>query len=433
MAIRSGFFNSINGDRKYGAERFAEYFASFIGNGVFPNPSNGLQVMANNDMTVTVKAGRAWINGYILINDDDYTLTLEPADGVLSRIDRIVVRYDIADREIRLEVKKGTFASSPVAPTLQRDADAYELALADIYISAGTTSITQANITDLRLSTEYCGIVHGVVDQVDTEVLFQDYQAWIAQKKQQYDTDISQWTQQKQEEFQNWYTAKQQEMYDVQAQLEQAWNAWFQTIQNALDGDTAGNLYNEIQDVRKDIGKRNLPNNADHYNSVAQWSDILIPDEARGKALLEFLLMYEGSSEQIATSEQAMLVIMEEERFNKDRQIPFDYTQIIQKLGVDTEVGQYLQWVEELLADHTRGIEKLELGMMLEAGSNEITSNEYAMKVIMAGEELDGLTNYRKKFAVKNDMDAEITRLDNEIVRIEEEITNLDNRISDLE
>jgi len=163
MAIRSGFFNSVNGDRKYDASRFAEYFASFIGNGVFPNPSDGLQVMANDDMTVTVKAGKAWINGYILINDDDYILTLEPADGVLDRIDRIVARYDVADREMRIEVKKGTFASSPVPPDLQRDVDAYELALADIYVGAGVVSIAQGNITDLRNDKDLCGRVNSLI------------------------------------------------------------------------------------------------------------------------------------------------------------------------------------------------------------------------------------------------------------------------------
>ena len=47
---RSAFFNSINGDRRYKAEVFAEYFSSFIGNGVFPNPSTSLQVIANDDM-----------------------------------------------------------------------------------------------------------------------------------------------------------------------------------------------------------------------------------------------------------------------------------------------------------------------------------------------------------------------------------------------
>lgn len=421
MAIRSGFFNSINGDRKYGAERFAEYFASFIGNGVFPNPSNNLQVLSNDDMTVTVKAGKAWINGYILINDDDYILEIEPADGVLNRIDRIVARYDVIDREIRLEVKKGQFASSPVAPELQRDADAYELGLADIYISAGTTSITQANITDLRLSTEYCGIVHGVVDQVDTEVLFQDYQAWIAQKKDEFNKDLVDYKTSKQSDLDNWYNI-------TTAEFENAFTAWFNSIQNILDENVAGNLLSMINDVRTDLENFSvtLPLDVRSYDSVSQWSDILIPDADRGKALLEFLLKYPESSEQIASSEQAMLVIMKEERFNKNRQVPFDYDQIIFKLGQKTETGQYLAWVEELLADHTRGIEKLELGMMLEAGSNEITSNKYAMRVIMAGEDIEGLTNYRKKFALKDSFDTEIARID-------EEITNLDSRISDLE
>ena len=118
MAIRSGFFNSVNGDRKYNASRFAEYFASFIGNGVFPNPSDNLQVIANNNMTITVKPGKAWINGYILINDDDHILTLDTADGILDRIDRVVVKYDVSAREIRIEVKKGEFSSNPTAPDL---------------------------------------------------------------------------------------------------------------------------------------------------------------------------------------------------------------------------------------------------------------------------------------------------------------------------
>lgn len=67
MAIRSGLFNSVNGDRRYKADFFAEYFASFIANGVFPNPSTGLQVLANQNMTVAIKPGKAWINGYFLL------------------------------------------------------------------------------------------------------------------------------------------------------------------------------------------------------------------------------------------------------------------------------------------------------------------------------------------------------------------------------
>lgn len=213
MAIRSGFFNSVNGDRKYDANRFAEYFATFIGNGVFPNPSTNLQVVSNDDMTVTVRAGKAWINGYVLINDDDYILTLEPADGVLSRIDRIVARYDTTDREIRLEVRQGNFASSPVPQSLQRDADAYELGLADVLVSNGAISITQSNITDLRQSSEYCGIVHGTVDQVDVTTLYNQYTEGFELKKSEF---------------------------------EQEFMTWFQTLQDVLDENTATNLFNMI-------------------------------------------------------------------------------------------------------------------------------------------------------------------------------------------
>ena len=246
MAIRSGFFNSVNGDRKYDARRFAEYFATFISNGVFPNPSTNLQVMANNDMTVTVKVGKAWINGYILINDDDYILQLEPADGVLNRIDRIVARYDVVDREIRLEIKKGTFASTPVAPALQRDADAYELALADIYVAAGTVSITQANITDLRLNTDLCGIVHGTVEQVDTTTLFNQYLSWLQEKKNQYDQDMLAWTAQKKSEFESWAEAQEQGFETWRAQEEQSFYGWFEHLQDILDENVAGNLLNLI-------------------------------------------------------------------------------------------------------------------------------------------------------------------------------------------
>ncbi len=91
---------------------------------------------------------------------------------------------DTAERKIYSYVKKGQFASSPVAPTLQRDADAYELALADVAVNKGAISITQANITDLRLDKNLCGIVHGTVDQIDVTTLFNQYSTRFKNKNQ---------------------------------------------------------------------------------------------------------------------------------------------------------------------------------------------------------------------------------------------------------
>ena len=73
---KSSFFNSVSHDRTYKAEDWAEYFASFIGNGVFPVPSTGLQVVANDGMKLNVKTGKAWINGYFYFNTGDLAVEL---------------------------------------------------------------------------------------------------------------------------------------------------------------------------------------------------------------------------------------------------------------------------------------------------------------------------------------------------------------------
>ncbi|MFJ7888394.1 hypothetical protein ACIQYL_09920 [Lysinibacillus xylanilyticus] len=225
MTIYSGIFNSVRGsngqgDRKYNAWWFAKYFATFIGNGVFPNPSTNLQVVANTNMTVTVKPGTGWIDGYFLYSDSDHILKLDIADGVLKRIDRIVMRLNHLTRQIDIVVKKGTFSSSPVAPTLQRDTDYVELALADVLINNGATQITQANITDQRLNKTVCGIVHGTVDQVDTTTIFNQYQAWFKEITGSTAAEIKAWQTQQKQEF----------------------DEWFATIQGILEGDVAANL-----------------------------------------------------------------------------------------------------------------------------------------------------------------------------------------------
>ena len=142
---KSSFFNSVSGDRKYKAEDWASYFGSFIGNGVFPVPSTGLQVVAGSGMQVTVKAGKAWINGYFYNNTSDLSLTLATADGVLNRIDRIVVRWDLTNRVISVKAKSSSYSASPTAPAVERDADIYELAIADVYVGAGVTAIIQSS------------------------------------------------------------------------------------------------------------------------------------------------------------------------------------------------------------------------------------------------------------------------------------------------
>lgn len=206
MAEQSGFFDAhlVDGeyDRVYLAEHFAKYFASFIGNGIFGGKSNELQVREKEtaSMGVRVLSGQAWIDGYWYENDDEHPLTIDVADGVLNRIDSIVVRWNNSERIIRLAVKKGIAATNPVAPIVQRDDDYHELKLADIYIKAGATSITQSNITDKRLNTNECGLVIGVVQQLDADEFGIQLETYIQEFITEHDTwknateaDITQW------------------------------------------------------------------------------------------------------------------------------------------------------------------------------------------------------------------------------------------------
>lgn len=164
MAIRSSFFNSEDGDRKYNAADFAEYFNSLVNTGIFPKKDNSeFKVESNNNMTVTVKAGQVWIEGYSMINDNDYVLDIDTASGSLNRIDRVVIRLDLENRKIELDVKKGEITESPVAPELQRDNVIYELGIADINVGSSISEITQEDIVDTRADSELAGKVNSVI------------------------------------------------------------------------------------------------------------------------------------------------------------------------------------------------------------------------------------------------------------------------------
>lgn len=186
---RCGFFDAeLVGDeydRSYLAEQFAAYFASFIGNGVFGGKSDELQIVAmeNPSMQVAALSGQGWINGYWYENTDDLYLPVEVADGVLDRIDSVVLRLGFAERDMWLTVKKGVSSNNPIAPELVRNADYYELQLATIHIKAGALNIKQADITDTRLDSNVCGFVVALLTEFDTTAFYAQLNSWLEEVK----------------------------------------------------------------------------------------------------------------------------------------------------------------------------------------------------------------------------------------------------------
>lgn len=195
MAVNGYFFNAVLSggvyDRTYNVEDMTSYLDQLVGNGVFPNPSTQLQVRASSGMNVIVGAGSGWINGHKMVNTADLTLTITAADVVLNRIDAVIFYVDLTTRSMGISVKTGTIASSPVAPTMTRTNARYEMCLAQISVPKQATSITAAQITDTRANSDLCGIVQGLVQQIDTTTLWEQQQAvfneWMQSVQTQFD------------------------------------------------------------------------------------------------------------------------------------------------------------------------------------------------------------------------------------------------------
>lgn len=226
------FFNDINDDRVYYAEDFARHLKKYFTNGIF---NNELKVIANNDMTITIQEGDANIEGYRYTNTGDLIKTIETADGTLKRIDNVVVRLDLTNRLISAQIIKGTFSDNPSAPALVRSSTIYDIKLAEIYVGAGATSITQSNITDTRFEESVCGIVASTVKTLNTEnvydQLYTKYNEYITKSNKSFET-------------------------------------WFNSIKDQLSSDAAGNLQNQINQINSSIERLNFIETSQDINNL---------------------------------------------------------------------------------------------------------------------------------------------------------------------
>ncbi len=159
--------------------------------GVFAADGNAAVSAASGEMAVTVSDGLGWMansegNGIVWWNDKEATdgsplkLTIDTADGVLNRIDRIIVEWKTTNYVDLPEIKvlKGTASSTPTVPALTNNTTLRQISLAKISIPAGTLAITSLLITDERLDPDVCGLVTEAVS-ADTSVINAQYQAAV--------------------------------------------------------------------------------------------------------------------------------------------------------------------------------------------------------------------------------------------------------------
>ena len=219
--VNSGFYDAINRDRVYSADDMNKPYKRIVANGVFATPagtpSTDLQVTSSGGMDITVAVGEGLFGYKWFENNTPIMITVPSNSAGTPRIDSVIAQVDTrsSGRVGSIVYRTGTPDENPVAPVINTVSGVYEYRLANVYVAVGAATISGGNITDMRGSAD-CPWVTALIKQVDTSVLFEQYQR--AYQTFYHDSEIL---------WQQFFQDKQDD-----------WNAFIQQITDDLSVNT---------------------------------------------------------------------------------------------------------------------------------------------------------------------------------------------------
>lgn len=254
MSVSSGFFNSLNGDRKYNAAQMSAIFDGLIIDGVFASIGTAFAVKAAGGLTVNVGIGKAWFDHTWTVNDSILPMTAPEAEVLLDRIDAVVLEVNGTEsvRENTIKFVKGNPSSAPSRPTLTNEGNVHQYPLCYIYRKYGTAVINQADITPM-VGTESTPFVTGILQTVSLDELLGKWQDELDRFTDARSQEVDNWIAQEESDFTTWFNEmkanlqQEQNVLDQWIASEQAdFLAWYNQMKDQLSGDVAGNLQLEI-------------------------------------------------------------------------------------------------------------------------------------------------------------------------------------------
>ena len=272
MSVKSGFFNSQNGDRKYDSQDISSIFDGIINDGVFESYGDAFRVSPGAGMSVVVGKGRAWLDHTWTLNDAPLTLEIDAASTTGGRLDTVVLdvdrRKDVRNNSIY--ILKGTTVQEATgipgdATELTQTDDRIQYAIAYVYVKKSATSITASDISywvgKSVHNKKYLKYVTGPLEIINSEAYLQQME--------------SEWTDFKTEKETEYQTSLNEATSNFQATLNRKldeFDAWFADLKTILDSNTASQLTSRLLDVenKTDI----LPFNAIMHRNVFRGKDL---------------------------------------------------------------------------------------------------------------------------------------------------------------
>lgn len=254
MSVSSGFFNSLNGDRKYNAAQMSAIFDGLIIDGVFASIGTAFAVKAAGGLTVNVGIGKAWFDHTWTVNDSILPMTAPEAEVLLDRIDAVVLEVNGMEsvRDNTIKFVKGNPSSAPSRPTLTNEGNVHQYPLCYIYRKYGTAVINQADITPM-VGTESTPFVTGILQTISLDELLGKWQDELDRFADARSQEVDAWIAQEESDFTTWFNKMKADLQQEQAVLDQwiaseqaDFLAWYNQMKDQLSGDVAGNLQLEI-------------------------------------------------------------------------------------------------------------------------------------------------------------------------------------------
>lgn len=254
MSVSSGFFNSLNGDRKYNAAQMSSIFDGLIIDGVFASIGTAFAVKAAGGLTVNVGVGKAWFDHTWTVNDSILPMTAPEAEVLLDRIDAVVLEVNGMEsiRENTIKFVKGNPSSAPSRPILTNEGNVHQYPLCYIYRKYGTAVINQADITPM-VGTESTPFVTGILQTISLDELLGKWQDELDRFTDARSQEVDDWIAQEENDFTTWFNEMKADLQQEQTVLDQwiaseqaDFLAWYNQMKDQLSGDVAGNLQLEI-------------------------------------------------------------------------------------------------------------------------------------------------------------------------------------------
>jgi len=266
-----GFFNSVDGDRTYNAGHMSQLFDGLITDGVYAGVGNRFMVTPddNTNNSVLIGSGRAWFNHTwsYLDSQIEYSGKLPGPETDKYRYDAIVIDVNLDSRENDILVVSGesqqlsgnvraatnyemagTEAVTPPRPVLANTANHKQYPICYILRRPSTAMIAAADIVYMVGMTT-CPLVMGVVSSGTLDEYTRQWAAEYARFIDKFEGDADAWFSDQQTDFTTWSTAQKNAFATWMAGEKTDFDTWFANLQYILDGDVAGHLQNEIDNL----------------------------------------------------------------------------------------------------------------------------------------------------------------------------------------